>query len=208
MQHVARTITSWRVSREPASGRSFRGPPASHRNSDDRCAERGMNELDDDVRIMLPIDRLAEWPDAAVIFLTTFRCWLAGYETGDVACWELGWKGASRLLPLRQTKRLIAEISHFTRVFRDTLARRFTFLPYCCGRATPEECLAVQLVAAAQRGALAAAGRLAHQLTGADDHVALVDAAAEVGAALRESELTLALPSDPGDIPARRGVLH
>jgi hypothetical protein len=34
---------------------------------------------------------MADWPRAEVFLLVAFRCWLAGYETGDVACW--GWHG-------------------------------------------------------------------------------------------------------------------
>jgi hypothetical protein len=152
--------------------------------------------------------KLAEWPDAEVFFLTAFRCWLAGYETGDVACWELAWQGASRLLPLADVKRTIVEVGQFTRMFRQTLGRSFTYLPYCCGRVTAEECLAVQLVGAAQRGELVAAGQLAHRLTGNDDHVGFVDAACDLGSAFKQSGLTFGLAAAPIRTGVARRGLH
>ncbi len=27
-----------------------------------------------------------------------FRCWLAGYDTGDIACWENGWNAYAQAL--------------------------------------------------------------------------------------------------------------
>jgi hypothetical protein len=135
---------------------------------------------------------LLEWPDAEVFFLTAFRCQLAGYETGDVACWETGWQGASRLLPLADAKRIMAEVAHFARVLRRTHARALAFMPYCCRRVTPDECLLVRLIGAAQRGQLVAAGRLAGELTDSEDHVELVDCASDLGCALRQGRLVFA----------------
>jgi hypothetical protein len=93
-----------------------------------------MTESRNDVRPQVPTTSIAEWPDAEVFLLTAFRCWLAGYETGDIACWELAWQGVSRKRPLADAKRIIAELGQFTRVFRQTLTCRFVYLPYCCGR--------------------------------------------------------------------------
>jgi hypothetical protein len=46
-----------------------------------------------DARSHILTASIAKWPKAEVILLTTFRCWLAGYETGDIASWELAWQG-------------------------------------------------------------------------------------------------------------------
>jgi len=137
-------------------------------------------------------ETLVHWPDPEVFFLTAFRCQLAGYATGDVACWELGWQGASKLLPLADAKRIMAEVAYFARVLHRTHARALAILPYCCGRVTPDECLLVRLIGAAQRGQLVAAGRLAAEVTNSEDRVALVDAASDLGCALRECGLVFA----------------
>jgi hypothetical protein len=150
-----------------------------------------MSESRNEVRRQVPTTSIAEWPDAEVFLLTALRCWLAGYETGDIACWELAWEGVRRQKPLVHTKRIIAELGQFTRVFRQTLTCRFVYLPYCCGRITDEECLALKLVACAQQGELIRAGQLAHKLSNNDDHADLVGAASDLGDALKQAALTL-----------------
>jgi hypothetical protein len=150
-----------------------------------------MTDSRKDVRPQVPTTSIAEWPDAEVFLLTAFRCWLAGYETGDIACWELAWQGVSRKRPLADAKRIIAELGQFTRVFRQTLTRRFVFLPYYCARVTDEECLALQLVACAQQRNFIGAAQLAHKLSDNDDHADLVRAASELGDALKQAALTL-----------------
>jgi hypothetical protein len=151
-----------------------------------------MNQLRDRRCPASNAETLLEWPNAEVFFLTACRCQLAGYATGDVACWEVGWQGASRLLPLADAKRIMAEVACFARILHRTHARALAVLPYCCGRVTPDECLLVRLIGAAQRGQLVAAGCLAEELTNNEDHVALVDAASDLGCALRESGLVFA----------------
>jgi hypothetical protein len=153
-----------------------------------------MKELNNDVRPQLPTTSIAGWPDAEVLLLTALRCWLAGYETGDIACWELAWQGVSRNRSLADAKRIIAELGQFTRVFRQSLTCRFVYLPYCCGRITDEERLALQLVACAQQGELIRAGQLAHKLSNNDDHADLVRAASDLGGALKDAALTLLHP--------------
>jgi len=133
----------------------------------------------------------ADWPHAEVFLLVAFRCWLAGYETGDVACWELAWQGVSQTVQLADAKRIVAELAQFTRVFRKTLACRFVYLPHCCARVTVDERLAVQLIACAQLGELTRAVELARKLSANDDHIDLVDAACDLGAVLKQAELSL-----------------
>jgi len=134
---------------------------------------------------------MAHWPRAEVLLLVAFRCWLAGYETGDVACWELAWQGVSRTVQLADAKRIVAELAQFTRVFRKTLACRFVYLPHCCARVTVDEHLAVRFIACAQLGELTRAVELARKLSANDDHIDLVNAACDLGAVLKQAELSL-----------------
>jgi hypothetical protein len=146
-----------------------------------------MSKSGDDVSMT----SIADWPHAEVFLLAVFRCWLGGYETGDVACWELAWQGVSRSVRLSDAKRIFAELAQFTRVFRKTLACRFVYLPCCCARVTADEHLALGLVASAQLGELTRAVQLARRLTANDDHVDLVNAACDLGAVLKQAELSL-----------------
>jgi hypothetical protein len=160
-----------------------------------------------DGRTVVMTKTLAEWPAPEVFFLTALRYWLSGYETGDVDCWELAWQGASKMLPLDDAKRTMAEVGYFTRVLRSTLEQRFMFLPYCCGRFTQEEQLATLLVSAAQRGEIAAAGGFARRLTGNNEHCALVDAALDLARALEHGGMRLTL-GDASAADDRRRHLH
>jgi hypothetical protein len=134
---------------------------------------------------------MTDWPHAKVFLLVAFRCWLAGYETGDVACWELGWQSVSRTVQLADAKRIVAELAQFTRVFRKTLACPFVYLPYCCARVTADEHLALQFIAFAQLGEVTRAVELARKLSANDDHIELVNAAADLGKVLKQAELLL-----------------
>ena len=133
----------------------------------------------------------ADWPRAEVLLLIALRCWLAGYETGDVACWELARQGVSRTVQLADAKRIVAELAQFTRVFRKTLACRFVYLPHCCARVTADERLAIRFIACAQLGELTRAVELARRLSANDDHIDLVHAACDLGAVLKRAELSL-----------------
>ena len=150
-----------------------------------------MSKTGGDVGPRVTMTSIADWPDADVFFLVAFRCWLAGYETGDVACWELAWQGVSTTVPLADAKRIVAELAQFTRVFRKTLACRFVYLPYCCARVTADERLAVQVVACAQRGELPQAVELARKLCANDDNGDLVSAACDLGGVLKQAALSL-----------------
>jgi hypothetical protein len=93
-------------------------------------------------------------------------------------------------------------------VFRQTLSCRFVYLPYCCGRVTSEECLVLQLVACAQQGELIRAGQLAHKLSNNDDHLDLVSAASDLGAALKQAALMLTYDGMSGLPLHNSGALH
>jgi len=144
-----------------------------------------------DLRSVPPTTSIADWPDAEVLLLTAFRCWLSGYETCDIACWEVGWQGVSRHTSVVHAKRIIAELSQFTRIFRQALVQRFVYLPHCCSRITTDEYLVLQMVACAQHGELTRAGQLAHKLSNNTDYFELVGAASDLGASLKDASLTL-----------------
>jgi len=154
-------------------------------------SERPMSKsgVDGDPRVSMT--SMADCPRAEVFLLVAFRCWLAGYETGDVACWELAWQGVCRTVQLTDAKRIVAELAQFTRVFRKGLGCRFVYLPYCCSRVTADERLAIQFIACAQLGELTRAVELARKLSADNDHIDLVNAACDLGAVLKQAELLL-----------------
>jgi hypothetical protein len=93
-------------------------------------------------------------------------------------------------------------------VFRQTLTCRFVYLPYCCGRITDEEGLALQLVACAQQGKVVGAAQLAHKLSNNDDHADLVRAASDLGDALKQAALTLTYAGMSETLADNNHALH
>lgn len=170
------------------------------------CCEVAMTKSTSDAGQHILTTSIAEWPKAEVILLTVFRCWLAGYETSDITCWELAWQGLARTVPLTDAKRIIAELGQFARVFRATLANRFVYLPHCCGRVTVDECLALRLVACAQGGDMNCASECAYRLSQNQSHAALVGAASDLAEALRQAGLTLTTTGEEASFHSGRAL--
>jgi hypothetical protein len=53
-----------------------------------------------------------------------FRCWLAGYDTGDISCWENGWNAYARALGTERAKRAVTELACWVRAVRATASRK------------------------------------------------------------------------------------
>src|SRR4030042_6139507 len=62
-----------------------------------------------------------------------FRCWLAGYDTGDIACWETGWNAYARVLGTERAKRAVTELACWVRAVRASASRKIEY--YTFGRA-------------------------------------------------------------------------
>jgi hypothetical protein len=98
----------------------------------------------------------SEW-----VVATAVRCRLAGYEFGDIACWEL----CSDLLEQRlgaYGPLVEAELSGFVRKLRRLMDRPFEYHPHPTRALASDEALLLDLIAQAGRGgdARALAGRL------------------------------------------------
>ena len=61
-----------------------------------------------------------------------FRCWLAGYDTGDIACWETGWNAYSRVLGTERAKRAVTELACWVRAVRASASRKIEYYPFGC----------------------------------------------------------------------------
>lgn len=64
-------------------------------------------------RTPAPASSGAEW-----LVGVGFRCWLAGYDTGDIACWETGWNAYARVLGTERAKRAVTELACWVRAVR------------------------------------------------------------------------------------------
>ncbi len=97
-----------------------------------------------------------------------FRCWLAGYDTGNIACWENGWNEYAHALGPERAKRAVTELACWVRAVRATASRKIEYSPFACPGFCPDECLAISLIAASQHHRCPAMRACALALTGSD----------------------------------------
>ena len=131
---------------------------------------------------------------AEQLVLTGVRCWMAGYEHGDIQCWETAWRHYSSVLGTRNGRLLLSELQYWVRVLRDVSVRPISFYPHCCRHVCADECIALSLLAAYQHQDLATARGAAHQLSGLNPSSAfdlLTDASSSFAAALSDADQLL-----------------
>jgi len=120
------------------------------------------------------------------LVLTGLRCWLAGYETGDIGCWELAWNTWSSELGTQGARQAVGELASWVRVLMRGCGRRLQCHPHACPGLCRDECFALGIVAACQHDDRAAARAAAFCLVGEtrapflDDVVTASDEFAEV----------------------------
>lgn len=91
------------------------------------------------------LDRL---PERLVI--EGYRHWLAGFETGSIAPWELVWMLYMRELGAREARNAIADLSDWIRNWHGFSDQTTAFFPFQCKRMCRDECLALTLISALQ----------------------------------------------------------
>ena len=110
-----------------------------------------------------------------------FRCWLAGYETHDINCWETGWNVYARELGAAKAKAAIGELSCWVRAIHTSTCRRIKTYPFGCAGFCQDECMAISMIAASQHSACPAMRACAFTLLGTSEIDGVVDAATSFG---------------------------
>ena len=95
-----------------------------------------------------------------------FRCWMAGYMTSAINCWEVGWNHYARVLGPQRAKAAVTELACWVRTVRSRAARDIEIYPADCAGFCPDECMAISLIAAAQQNACPAMRACAYALIG------------------------------------------
>ncbi len=98
-----------------------------------------------------------------------FRCWFAGFESGDIASWEEAWNTYSGTLGRDPAKALLLDLSQFVRAVKTTAERDIQVYPTGCLGFCRDECLAISMIAACQHGANPALQAAACALIGSPD---------------------------------------
>jgi hypothetical protein len=120
-----------------------------------------------------------------------FRCWLAGYDTGDISCWEKGWNEFSSALGAERAKRAVTELACWVRAVRASAARKIEYYPVGCPGFCADECMAISLIAASQHHRCPAMRACALALTGSDLVDPVIDAANAFADALQDADQRL-----------------
>ena len=120
-----------------------------------------------------------------------FRCWLAGYDTGDIACWENGWNEYARALGPDRARRAVTELACWVRAVRASATRKIEYAPFGCPGFCADECLAISLIAASQHQRCPAMRACALALTGADAIDPVLEAASAFADALDQADQRL-----------------
>ncbi len=117
-----------------------------------------------------------------------FRCWLAGYDTGDIGCWENGWNEYNRILGPSRAKRAVTELACWVRTVRSSASRKIEYHPFGRSGFCADECMAISLIAASQHHRCPAMQACALALTGSELVDPVIEAANAFADALHESE--------------------
>jgi hypothetical protein len=117
-----------------------------------------------------------------------FRCWLAGYDTGNIACWETGWNAYARNLGAERAKRAVTELACWVKAVRASASRKIEYYPFGCALFCPDECVAISLIAASQHHRCPAMRACALALTGSSLVEPVIDAANSFADAMQEAD--------------------
>lgn len=116
-----------------------------------------------------------------------FRCWLAGFETGDIASWQTAWEHYESSVGAEAAKPLVMTLSHFVRAVMANAERAIETYPETCRGFCRDECLAISIIAACQHDARSALCACARALLGSSDIGEALDKAQDFAGGLKSA---------------------
>ena len=120
-----------------------------------------------------------------------FRCWFNGYQTGDIACWEVAWDAFAGELGSARAKCAVTELACWVRTISQCAQRPIEVFAHPCATFCPDECMAVSMVAAGQHGQSSALRACAFSLLQSSEVGAVVEGAQAFANALRGVDVML-----------------
>jgi hypothetical protein len=132
-----------------------------------------------------------------------FRCWLQGFQTSDIGCWEVAWQEVSRAVGARAAKPLMTELACWVRAVQDSAERRIEVYPAQCRRFCRDECLAISMVAACQHSTCPAFRACAVALLGCDEVEEAIEGAESFAQSLKDAGQVLS----PGTVFMGAGLV-
>lgn len=133
----------------------------------------------------------AAMPLCERLVLTGYRYWFAGYETGDISCWEFAWNELATSLGSGRAKPVVSELAYWVRTQRACACRRLAIYPHPCRHIARDEACALSLLGACQKQACRLARAFAYELTASRDLEPVIDASSDLACALSAADLPL-----------------
>ena len=129
--------------------------------------------------------------EAERLVVEGLRRWLAGYRTGDIGCWEEAWSLYAGALGVARARIVMAGLSGYARELSGWAKWGVSVQPYNCPCRSAHETLAVEAIAAWQRGAREAATGMVEELVVSNGLPAMLEATAFFADSLRRADLRL-----------------
>ncbi len=124
-----------------------------------------------------------------------FRCWLTGFDAGDVASWEEAWTTYQTTLGHDLAKPLLLDLSQFVRAIKANCCRDIEVYPSGCRGFCRDECLAISVIAACQHDRRPELRACTVALTGTDDIGDALLGAQRFASGLRDAQQILSTSS-------------
>jgi hypothetical protein len=125
------------------------------------------------------------------LLFTEYRCWMAGYSTRDISCWEIAWNALAAALGVEAARPLYGEFHCFVRTLLETARRDVGWRPAACRCLCRDEALVLALVQASQQQNMPDETVLAGDLLGHGNCSALIAASRSLARALAAQDLLL-----------------
>lgn len=132
-----------------------------------------------------------------LLVLEGYRRWLAGFESGSVAPWEMTFALYTQMLGAAEGRRALSDLSHFIRTLRQCAACPLRSFPFGAHHVCRDECLTLGLIAALQHGDSGAASACLGAMSCAARRAEIAEAASNFADTLRDLEqVLLPIPQD------------
>jgi hypothetical protein len=120
-----------------------------------------------------------------------FRYWMAGYHTGEVACWEGAWEAYSAALGPTPARDVVSTLACWVRSIRNNARREIEVFPEGCRGFCRDECIAISMVAACQHNARRITQGCATTLLGCPTIDEVIEGAGSLAEALKATNQVL-----------------
>ena len=121
-----------------------------------------------------------------------FRCWMRGFETGDISSWEMCWNQFASTIGPKGAKRAVADLSCWVKTMRSAAGRMLQVFPTHCPGFCRDECLAISMIAAGQNDVCPAMRACAYALLETNQLDQSVETGLTFAATLRDEGIILA----------------